>query len=225
MAGQDLQDVGWNDPYFAPYVARARNLSISRSDRAAILGSNVLFSIPVFGLSGVEKLSPLSNEWRVAIPLRPRLTSWPDCASTKPIVTTVPETDAQAAGLTPGSWYVRTFDFGCLQIVVEGDRNAPDKAALGSDQRSTPPESGTIEIRYEKENGNIEFDEAGRSIVPGAVSASQDRGAPVISYARGNLIYSFTIVCSQAESRPFCNDEASLRNLVAEFDVVAGQPQ
>lgn len=224
LAAQELLDVGWSDPYFASYRNKTRSIqSMSGADRRAVLGSEVAFTLPVFGLSGVEKRSRSANEWSIAAPLRDKLKTWPVCASDNVSVTTIPETADQAAGAPLGSWYVRTFDFGCMEIIVEGDRNVRDKAAAGS-QRQSLSESGKIDIHYEKENGDAKVDQDGRSVPSDALSAIPDQGTPVIAYSRGYLVYSFTVVCSQPETKAFCNDRQSLETLVTEFNVVEGQP-
>ncbi|RWN27583.1 hypothetical protein [Mesorhizobium sp.] len=188
-------------------------------------GDEIAFSLPVFGLPGLGEAAP-AVDGSAAVPLRMAVTSWPDCAAAVPEITTVPAKPEQAAGLEPGTWYVRTFDFQCVEIVVEGDRNLPDSAAVGNQAREVG-ESGSIVIEHFDENAEAEIDAQGETVPTrgDAAPALPDKGMPVIAYTRGNLTYSFTVVCSADDSRAFCDDEQGLRELVQQFTVIAGQPQ
>lgn len=205
-----LVDPGWNDAFFAPYVAQPR-------DDAAFTANSVTFSLPVLGFpdAGPGGLAePLGER------LRASLSQWPACASPQPEVVTVPANATQSAGLEPGSWFASTYDFGCLQIVIEGDRNPPDAALVP--ERDALPESGTIVISRQDENAGYSIDEAGRALmIPGE---NQPLGEVLIAYTRGNLTYGITVSCGP-ESGAFCSDNGGLRALVGELVPIAGRPQ
>ena len=212
-AAVELLDPGWGDPFFRGYLEQ-------RSARSAT-SSGIDFSLPVLGFSQV---GPPGNVTERTAPVRSKfsqlMATWPACANDTPEVTTVPTGQEQSAGLPSGSWYTSTYDFGCVEIVVEGDQNTPD-ASLVRD-RDAPRESGDIQIVRQDENAGTTVDEEGRSMPLGG--SSKLAGPVVISYTRGNLTYGVTISCSTPQSEALCENNGDLRALVNQLVPIAGQP-
>jgi len=209
--GQDLLDPGWDDPAFARYSAAAKDFGgpILESPNA------VVFTLPVLGLASVEPgniiaESVLTDKQRS--PLAANVEAWPGCAAEVPQITTIPANREQTAGLPEGSWYVRTMDFGCLYMILEGTRNAP---APEFPQPETAAESGTIEVSWFDENGGLD---------PKTGEAPLNLGNAIVGMHLGNLLYSLTVECTSAEAQLLCNDVGSLRSLAQQLTVVDGQP-
>lgn len=207
-----LIDPGWDDAYFEAYRA------LSAPD-AAFSENTINFSLPVLGfrdaLAGPDSLAkPLGERMQTALP------GWPACAAASPKVVTIPANASQSAGLQLGTWFSSTYDFGCVQVVVEGDRNLPDRSLVP--EAGELPESGTIVIAREDENAGASVDPEGNANLTSA--APPALGDVVISYTRGNLTYGITVSCS-AEGASFCANNGALRALVGELVPVAGRPQ
>ncbi|RWO88574.1 hypothetical protein [Mesorhizobium sp.] len=217
---QELADPGWDDPFFSSYLERER----SRPLDASPPNDGVSFSLPVLGFAtqgapGAGDAAPpiggpLSARLKSAIP------EWPACATASPKVTTVPETPEQAAGAAPGTWFTSTYDFGCLQIVIDGDRNEPDEAFANAAEEA--PESGSIELAYQNENAGESIDAEGNVASPG-VPPKIEQNEVVISYARGNLVYGVTVSC-QTGSESLCASRPALEALTGQLIPVAGRP-
>lgn len=225
-AAQELRDVGWTNTYFDSYrsALQARPEAAPQPGGApGEPGTSIVWLMPVFGILGTGEDAPGATAGPIPA-LQDRVLDWPDCAGEDPQIKTIPETVEQAAGLIPGSWYVRTFDFGCIKLVLEGSRNEPDPTAAPGGEVQ---ESGTVELKFHDENAGAAIDPDGnllpRSDVTGAPVAT-DRGTPVLTITLGNLPYSLTIDCVSPESRNFCNSEVGLTSLAEQLVVIAGDP-
>jgi hypothetical protein len=208
-----LVDPGWADPFFSTYLEQD-------SAETALTGSAVEFSLPVLGFAAESAPGDL------ALPLGDRLgaaiEAWPTCAEAEPDVVTIPADPDDAAGLDLGSWFTSTYDFGCLQIVVEGDRNRPDPALAPAPEAAL--ESGAIEISRHDENAGFVLDSEGNTRAAPTALEGPPPGEALISYTRGNLVYGITVSCMR-ESAAFCASNGALRALVGELSPVAGRPQ
>ncbi len=202
---ETLQAPGWDDPVFSDYVARHG----ARIGEAAD-SPGVDFTLPVLGLLSVEtgNAAAAPDDAAPQLPLSMTMPGWPECAAAEPEIVTIPETMDQLAGAPEGSWYVRSFDFGCLGLILEGDRTVPD--ARVTNAAPMPEESGTLRISR--------FIEDGGAIDPALA------GQPTIALSLGGLVYSLTVECRSEEAWPFCADDDALRSLVRELVVVDGSP-
>lgn len=213
-AASELFEPDWKDPYFAHYLEKIRE--------GVPVSGGIDFSLPVLGFSTVG--APGAVEVAEA-PLGDRLDrtvpAWPACAKQTPEVVTVPNQSDQAAGLPLGTWYTSTYDFGCVEVVVEGDRNTPDIALVP--QRDAPSENGEIEITNQDENAGMAVDEEGH-VVQVPEDPDTVLGPAVASYARGNLTYTITVACS-AQSQALCASHGDVRALVEQLVPLAGRPQ
>jgi len=224
-AAQELRDVGWTNTYFDAYrsAVQGRSEAPQPGGGPAEGGSSMVWLMPVFGILGTGEDAPGATAGPVP-PLQERVPDWPGCAGGDPQIKTVPATAEQAAGLVPGSWYVRTFDFGCVVLVLEGDRNAPDPSAGPGGELQ---ESGTVELSFYDENAGAVMDPDGNELPqsdPTRAPQVTDRGKPILTITIGNLPYSLTVDCVTPESRSFCNSEAGLRSLAEQLVVIAGDP-
>lgn len=224
VAQEALSDPGWSDPAFAQYLDALK--ATDATDSAASAPFGVAFSLPVLGLPAVEPGNAAASQLRAGaqpMPLGASVADWPACAAANPAITTIPETPDQSAGIEPGSWYVRTLDFGCVVLVIEGSRSAPpsDGAAASPELQ----ESGAMTIEYFDENAGQTQDEEGRVVEGIAAQELPDRGSPTIGIALGGLTYGMTVECLVPESRGFCNSEKGLRELTRQLTVVDGQPE
>jgi hypothetical protein len=208
-----LIDPDWEDPFFADYIAQNR-AGFARESAA------VSFSLPVLGFLPAGDVTENAAFAAVDLNLAGTVSGWPECAAESPEITTVPQTPEQAAGLEPGTWFTSTYDFGCLQVIIEGDRNRPDPALVP--QPDALPESGTVEITVFDENAGAVLDAEGRATDSGA-QLSEPASEPLINYTRGNIVYTITVSCAP-ESRSFCNNNGALRDLSGQLVPVAGHP-
>lgn len=206
-----LVDPDWSDPFFSTYLEEG-------STKSALTDSAVEFSLPVlgFGAAAGELALPLGDRLGAAIE------AWPACAPAEPDTVTIPADPDDAAGLELGTWFTSTYDFGCLQIVVEGDRNRPDPALAPAPEAAL--ESGAIEISRHDENAGFVLDGEGHTRAAPTALEGPPPGEALISYTRGNLIYGITVSCTR-ESAAFCASNGALRALVGELSPVAGRPQ
>lgn len=210
---EKLLDPGWNDPFFADYLER------QGTDAAPSLGG-VRFSLPVLGFSRSPSGTDAAPEFPLGQQLAAVIPSWPACAKGRPKTVTLPSVPEQAAGVEPGTWFTSTYDFGCLQIVVEGDRNSPDPAVAPDPEPA--PESGAISIVYQDENAGVPLDTNGDAAP--ALETPAAGGMPIISYTRGGLTYAITVACTPP-SQSLCADSGALRTLTERLVPVAGRPQ
>jgi hypothetical protein len=219
-SAQELVDPGWSDPFFSNYLEKERSRPI---DEAPPMGG-VSFSLPVLGFEtqgapGIGDAAqpiggPLSTRLKTAI------AEWPACATAAPKVTTVPATAEQSAGAAPGSWFTSTYDFGCLQIVIEGDRNEPDESFANAAEEA--PESGSIDLAYQNENAGESIDAEG-NVASLWAPPKVEQNEVVVSYARGNLVYGVTVSCQEG-SESLCASRAALEALTSQLIPVAGRP-
>lgn len=214
LAQERKIDPGWDDPFFAEYLARRSADAASGRARG-----EVRFSIPVIGFQAEQRGADASLGTLQAR-LASEVHNWPQCAASNAAsVVTVPENSDQAAGTQLGTWFTSTYDFGCLQIVVEGDGNVTDPSF--DSQAGITPESGTIEINRNDENAGVRLDQEGRELTGDQANGTQ--GQPEVTYTRGNLTYTVTVSC-QAESQSFCDSDQSIRSLIAQLEPIAGEP-
>lgn len=202
-----LLDAGWDDTFYAQYL-RTRAIA-SRS-----IGG-IRFSLPVLGFERGDSARGLDV---TSARLGRRAPKWPACASKEPVQTVVPRSPDQAVGSELGTWYVATSDFGCLKVVIEGDRRDTGNQSRGA----FTPESGSITVDRPDENDGAPLDQEGRLSADGAFGLVQ-KPFPLISYTRGNLTYSITVACEMA-ALEFCADDPSLEAMVRELLPVAGSP-
>jgi hypothetical protein len=229
-SAQELIDPGWNDPVFAKYLSALEHRS--DADRNAITmglvdsdGSQVAFTLPVLGFSAVER-EDADRSGLDGAPFNPAalgegIPDWPGCANQAPKITTVPFEPADVSGAPEGSWYVRSFDYDCMEVTLEGDQNPlPDSFA-----QLVMKDSGTIEVNWFDENDGIYQDGTGRELGASAVEESViPRGVPTVSIYLGNLIYGMEVYCVEPSTIPFCNNGEAIRALAARLSVVGGQP-
>lgn len=226
---QELIDPGWDDPAFEHYLSVIE--SLDGTDRDAITkglvaaSDNVTFTLPVLGFAAIERPNGL-RDGLVNPDLGPEalganIPDWPECAETLPEIVTIPSDREMAEGTRIGSWYVRTIDYGCMQIVLEGDRNPlPNgfaKPELG--------ESGSIEIDWFDENDGTEVDHEGH--VQHTDSLQSDvrlRGVPNATITIGSLQYGMSIYCNDFETLAFCNNKTAIELLAQRLTVVGGEP-
>ncbi|WP_143744637.1 hypothetical protein [Mesorhizobium prunaredense] len=225
-AAQGLRDVGWTDTYFNSYRSAFRAPGAAAAEPGAgpsEPSTSIVWLLPVLGILGTGENAPGATAGPIPT-LKNRVPDWPACTTEKPQIKTVPETVEQAAGLIPGSWYVRTINFGCIKLVLEGNRNEPDPAAAPAGQVQ---ESGTTELNFHDENAGTAIDPEGNllnQVGPTGAPAVKDKGTPVLTVTLGNLPYSLTVDCVTPESRTFCNSESGLRALGKQLVVIAGDP-
>ena len=214
LAQERQIDFGWDDPFFGKYLARRNADAASGRSRGG-----VRFSIPVIGFEA-ESSGADASLGTLQAQLASEVRNWPRCAASNPVsFVTVPENADQAAGSKVGSWFTSTYDFGCLQVVVEGDGNVTERGF--DSQAGSTPESGTIEISRNDENSGVRLDQEGREL-PGD-QAGGIQGQPEVTYTRGNLTYTVTVSC-QMESLSFCGSDQSIRSLIEQLKPIAGEP-
>ncbi|EGE55747.1 UNVERIFIED_ORG: hypothetical protein GGD44_000126 [Rhizobium esperanzae] len=215
LAQQSLTDPGWDDKFFADYLE-------AQGNAAASAAGGVNFSIPVLGYAGSDDAagppSTLGAKLTSVIP------NWPACANGEPTVTTVPNSIEQAVGANAespiGSWFFRTYDFDCMQIVISGDRHKSNRSDNAADDS---PLSGEIKISRPRENDRELLDQEGH-VLGDAAPGVELKTFPQIKYVRGNLTYTVEVACETAAAN-FCGDDTALTKAVEELEPVAGSPQ
>ena len=216
-AAHDLIEPDWSDPFFSAYLR-------SNAEQAALDDpGQIQFTIPILGFDQPHEEE--GDALPVGLELQEHVNGWPACAVMDPEVTVVPESLEQVADLEPGTWFTSSYDFECIQVVIEGDRNRPEFEAVVSD--SLERTSGDIEIDYFNENGSgivSTEDLEGRTIVEDRWARLVGVRQPHIRYWRGNLVYGVMVSCIPA-SEAFCSDEAGLRQLVERLVPIGGMPR
>ena len=154
------------------------------------------FSLPVLGLvRGFQAANPAQATSNLFIaPLTVSTMGWwPKCATEKPIV-------GNASDLTR-TWYSKSYDFGCLEVSISGDRNTSSDipASLRDDIHPTDDVFSVT-------------DEGGNSTA-----------IPPVTYdiTRFGIPYSITIEC-YLESREFCRDFAAQKLLLDRLSIIQG---
>ncbi len=229
-SAQELLDPGWNDPVFAKYISTLEDRSGTDRDAVSVGlvdsdGSQVEFSLPILGFAAVER-EDADRSGLDGVPFDPKslgegIPDWPDCANQAPIVTTIPLEPEDVLGVPIGSWYVRSFDYGCMEVTLEGDQNP---IANGFAQTARK-DSGTIEIDWFDENDGVTLDTTGRELEAGAIEGTViPRGVPTLRIYLGNLVYGMEIYCIELSTFPFCNNGEAIRSLAKRLTVVGGQP-
>ncbi|KAB0681348.1 hypothetical protein [Aureimonas leprariae] len=220
FAQNGLVDPGWSDPAFASYLDAARARGATGRDPFGGTVEAPTFTLPVLGLPGVEGVGDAQERSASdGAALSRNVPDWPSCASPDPTVVTVPESPARSAGAPAGSWYTRTFDFGCVMVTLEGDRN--DGGAAFADRSS--PESGTADVSIFDENAGEGMNAEGRSTVEGPLGLTSP-GSANIGLVLGNLTYGVTIDCVVPESYAYCRNTEGLRQFAKKLAVVGGAP-
>lgn len=219
-----LVDPGWEDPAFSAYVDRA--------DARSALGERAIseeivdgaFSLPVLGLAEVEgegrDRSGLGGTPFDPAAFAADVPDWPDCAAELPKIETVPKDPARTPGSPPGSWYVRNFDFGCIHLSIEGDRNASPPGVASREFG----DSGAIAVSSVDENAGEAMDAEGRSAL---LEATPGLVTPVnasIAIKLGNLVYGLEVECLAPEAYALCRNVAALTLLAQKLQVVGGRP-
>jgi hypothetical protein len=123
--------------------------------------------------------------------------SWPACA--------IRAVAPAFASDDSGDWYAQTYDFGCVTIVIAGDRRT-DVAAPDALREELADRVGDVVTVVDEEDD------------PDAVNS--------LSYdiVRLNTPYVVTVECA-AEATAFCKDRAAHRAILSRLVIVAGRPR
>ncbi|RXF73315.1 hypothetical protein [Hansschlegelia zhihuaiae] len=157
-------------------------------------------SLPVLGLRpGFTEASPPPQPGALVEPGLDTsgIASWPACASRA-------ATPAFASD-DGGEWYAQTYDFGCVTIVVSGDRRT-DPNVPNALVEELADRSGDVVSTVDEEDD------------PAAVlSVSYD-------IVRLNVPYVVTIECAK-EAAGLCRDRAGHQLVLSRLVIVAGRPR
>lgn len=210
----DLLDPGWGDPAFRDYLDRAggRMLGDNGLGRAIV---DISASLPMLGFPEIEGESADRAALGTAfdpVAFAEDIPDWPACASPTP--------EIKSVGDESGAWYVRNLDFGCVQMIIEGDRTAPPPRFSG---RSLG-DSGTIEVTVYDENAGVPIDAEGRSDILAVDPADIPPGMAVASIVLGNLIYGLQVSCVDPAAYALCRNTEASRRLAEKLRVVGGAP-
>ncbi|MGN7867626.1 hypothetical protein [Paracoccus sp. 22332] len=207
-------DPGWGDPAFSDYLDRAggRVLGDDGLGRAIV---GISASLPILGFPEIEgesaDRSALGTDFDPAAFVED-IPDWPACASPTPEIKNV--------GDETGAWYVRNLDFGCVQMIIEGDRTAPPPQFSG---RSLE-DSGTIEVTVYDENAGVPIDAEGRSDILTVDPAEIPPGTAGASIVLGNLVYGLQVSCVDPTAYALCRNTEASRRIAGKLRVVGGAP-
>jgi hypothetical protein len=126
----------------------------------------------------------------------PAIEWWPNCAKAS--------ADLQSARDSTGTWYFAQYDFGCITVVISGERNSSTE---------TP--------------GAAQEDLSDKVADSASAADENNSGKPLsltYSITRFHIPYQVTIECTE-KSAEFCGDPAAQRRLLSRLSIIDGEPR
>ena len=199
--GELVQPI-WSAPAPAKYLAD-NSQSAGFATGSNEFGRLDSFSLPVIGLQeGFASKQPsqaLADSFigeNAGSELAAKGDWWPLCAGPLP--------QPQLARDSSGTWYAGTYDFGCLQVTIVGDR--------GTSQ--SPSQELSNELSEPSSNPSSPTDETGDP---------EDVYSVVLDTVQFGVPYTLTIDCND-DSKSLCRDRGDQLVLLSRFTIRAGRP-
>ncbi|MBQ0822677.1 hypothetical protein KBI52_21045 [Microvirga sp. HBU67558] len=192
----------WSDPAASRYLEKRNSGALPPSPlEEGLAEPSPQFSLPVLGLrEGFAAAEPgldPAGGFIDPLSMAPDVEWWPKCAATnaKPDFAADPN----------GTWYSATFNFGCITVVVAGDRNSDSQVPA--------------ELRDELSER--------RGDVASPLDEDDDPDSVLsVTYeiVRFNVPYVVTIECTK-ESASFCRNRSAHQVLLARLSILQGDPR
>ncbi|WP_085738169.1 hypothetical protein [Rhizobium sp. CIAT894] len=190
----------WSAPVSARYLAAVDN-SAGFAAQSNEFGRLDSFSLPVIGLqdgfaSGTPDPALTDAFIGKASQAAPDEKWWPSCAGPVP--------KPQLARDDTGTWYAGTYDFGCVQVTIMGDRSTSKPTSTQfSDELSEP-----------RVDPSSPADESGDP---------DDVYSVVLDSLQFGVPYTLTIDCDDS-SKDLCRNRQDQLTLLSRFTIRAGKP-